>query len=99
MWESIPDGDEPPFPLFGLKPVHQKVAAAQNRLLVEGPLVLVASVDATGEVTEIKAIGSPSQEMTMQVAGILYDTKFKPARCSGQPCAMQYPFSFRFTVR
>ena len=99
MWQSMPNEDEPPFPLYGLKPIHASMARVQQKLLVEGPLVLIASVSSSGDVTEIKALGLPSQEMVNAAARILFDTKFKPGVCAGQPCAMQYPFSFNFTVK
>lgn len=96
LWENIPEGDEPPFPISGLKPIHAAMAKAQEALSVEGPLDLIASVNAEGEVTEVKAIGSPSPEMTKYAAAVLFNTKFKPAICAGKTCAMQFPFSFLF---
>lgn len=96
LWENIPSGDEPPFPIDGLRPIHAAMARAQQALSVAGPLDLVASVSATGEVTEVKALGSPSPEMTKYAAAVLFNTKFKPAVCAGKACAMQYPFSFLF---
>lgn len=96
QWEDMAPGDEPPFPISGLRPIHAAMAKAQGALSVEGPLVLIASVSATGEVTEVQALGSPSAEMTKYAAAVLFNTKFKPAVCAGKACAMQYPFSFLF---
>jgi len=96
MWENIAPGDEPPFPLYGLRPLHATLASAQQKLAVDGSLVLIADVDASGQVGEIKVLRSPNSEMTNFVATMLFETKFKPASCAGKPCAMQYPFAFNF---
>ena len=98
-YEKIEPGDEPPFPVEGLRPIHSAVAAAQQKLLVSGQLVLVASVGPDGNVTEVKAIGSPSVEMVQTAGSIVALSKFKPARCNGQPCKMDFPFVFDFAVR
>jgi hypothetical protein len=98
-YEMVEPGDEPPFPSDGLKPIHEAIRKGQGRLLVVGELILLATVSAAGEVIEVKAIGSPSPEMTKFAASVLLLTKFKPALCQGQPCKMDYPFRFVFHVR
>jgi Gram-negative bacterial TonB protein C-terminal len=97
-YEKIETGDEPPFPTEGLRPVHSAVAKAQQKLLVTGKLVLLASVGPDGNVAEVKAIGSPSPEMVQAAASIVALTKFKPALCKGTPCKMDFPFIFNFKV-
>ena len=97
-YEAIPPGDEPPFPLEGLKPIYGAIAAAQQKLLVKGELILVASIDAQGNATQVKAIGSPSAAMTQAAARIIVFSRFKPAMCSGVPCPMDFPFRFVFVV-
>jgi hypothetical protein len=97
-WESVPDGDEPPFPAQGLKPIHSAMLKAQYMLSVEGDLYLIATVDSNGNVSQVKAIGSPSPAMTKFAASVIGMTKFKPAICGGKPCQMDYPFSYKFSV-
>ncbi|MYN01975.1 hypothetical protein GTP41_07650 [Pseudoduganella sp. DS3] len=96
LWESLPDGDEPPFPAKGLKPVHTAMYKGQQKLGVEGELHLLATVDAQGNVEEVKTYGSPSPEMTQYAAAVVLGTKFKPAICSGMPCRMDFRFSYKF---
>jgi len=98
-YEKIETGDEPPFPAEGLQPIHSAVAKAQQKLLVTGQLVLIASVGPNGNVTEVKAIGRPSPEMVQAAGSIVALSKFKPALCKGQPCNMDFPFVFDFKVR
>ena len=97
-YEQIPDGDEPPFPASGTKEIHDAVRKAQQNLHVKGELFLVATVEATGEVSVIKAWGSPSPEMTKFAASVLLLTKFKPAICGGQKCRMDFPVRYVFIV-
>ena len=98
-YEVMETDDEPPFPAEGLRPIHDAVAKAQQKLLVTGRLVLVASVGPDGNVTDVKAIGSPSSEMVQAAGSIVVLSKFKPALCKGQACKMDYPFIFNFKVR
>ena len=95
-YESIGPGDEPPFPLDGLKPIVSIIQRAQAKLLVEGDLSLLVTVGGDGVAREVEAIGSPSPEMTKFAASVLMLTKFKPALCGGEPCSMQFPLYLRF---
>ena len=97
-WQSIPEGDEPPFPANGLKSIHSAMLKAQDMLSVEGDLYLVATVDSNGDVIQVKTVGSPSAEMTKFAASVVGLTKFKPAICGGKPCQMDFPFSYKFTL-
>lgn len=95
-YEHVAPGDEPPFPAEGLRSIHDAVRKAQEHLRVRGDLTLIASVSPQGEVTQVEAIGSPSREITEFAATVLFSTKFKPAVCHGEPCAMQFPVYYSF---
>jgi hypothetical protein len=95
---DIPEADEPPFPSRGLKPILESISKGQQKLLVTGELFLIAVVGTNGKVTEVKAIGSPSPEMTTYAASVLMLTDFKPGLCRGQPCSMEFPLFQLFRV-
>jgi hypothetical protein len=97
-YENLPAGDEPPFPVEGLRALLDPILKAQQKLLVKGDLFLIATIDAKGEVVEVKAIGSPSARMTKVAASIFYLTKFKPAVCGGSGCQMEFPLRLSFVV-
>lgn len=97
-YENIAPRDEPPFPAEGTKPIHDAIRQGQAKLLVTGELFLIATVEPTGEVSAVTAIGSPSPEMTKFAATILMLTQFKPAVCAGQPCRMDFPLRYEFRV-
>jgi hypothetical protein len=97
-YEQIADGDEPPFPADGLRPIVEALSKAQRKLLVKGDLRLLVDVDANGDAISVSAVGSPSPEMTKVAASVLLLTKYKPALCAGQACKMQYPFNLSFRL-
>ena len=97
-YEDIKEGDEPPFPLEGLKAYLDPIQKAQQKLLVEGPMNLIATVDRTGAVTQVKVVGTPIPKMTEFAGRALLLTRFKPAVCGGQPCQMDFPVYLRFNL-
>ncbi len=99
QYEPMAEGDEPPFPSEGLRPIVDAVMKANAKLLVEGPVELIVDVDANGDATAVSVLRSSSPKMVDFAAHILMLTKYKPAFCSGQPCRMQYPLNFNFTVK
>ena len=98
QYESMGPADEPPFPLGGLGSIFKAVSAAQKKLLVQGPLTMHVEIDSEGEPVSVSMYASPDPRMTQAVATILMLQKYKPARCNGQPCRMQFPFRTSFSV-
>ena len=97
-YENIAPGDEPPFPVDGLRPLFDAIRKGQRYLLVKGSLRLVATVDSNGDVQSVDVLASPDAEMTTFVGKMLMVTKFKPALCHRQPCRMEYPLDLQFNV-
>lgn len=94
MYESVAPGDEPPFPLEGMKPIIAAITKAQAKRRAHGTLSLAVTVGPDGVAKQAAEYGSVSDpEMTKFAASILLMTKYKPALCSGQPCTMQFPFN------
>lgn len=98
-WEKVNDGDEPPFPLAGLKAIIDPIRKGQRQLGDTGELFIVATVRADGSVSNVALFDSPSDAMTQFAARVLLLTKFKPAKCAGKPCQMDFPFRMNFSVR
>ena len=98
-YESMPEGDQPPYPKKGLAPVMRELVAAQRELLVEGDLFLVVDVDSNGVAQGVTAYGAPSKEMVQAAGRVLMLTEFKPAVCGGKNCRMQFPFRMTFAVK
>lgn len=99
MYEALPESDEPPFPADGLKTIFEPISKINRKRLGEGPLLLVATVGPSGDVDKVEAVGSPDPQLTKAASEVLLLTKFKPARCAGQPCAMEFAVRLQFTLK
>jgi len=99
-YEAMRPTDEPPYPIDGLTPLFKAVNQLQRKVLAQGELVIFIDVDAKGNAVSASVIKplALDPDMTLAVAQVLMLTKYKPAICSGQPCAMGYPFRVTFSV-
>lgn len=96
MYESMPFGDEPPYPIDGMKPVFNAIKAGQEKLLARGVLNIAVTVKPDGTAKEVVDLGSTKNaEMTQFAAAVLMMTKFKPAICKGLPCESQFPINLK----
>ena len=96
VYDSLPDTDEPPFPLNGLKSIYQQVHSLQQATLVSGVLSIDVMIASTGQPESVSIYKSPDKDMARYVAIALMNTKFKPGKCNGVPCKMAYRFDFNF---
>ena len=96
LYVSMPEGDEPPFPANGMKPVFNSIRKGQQIVRARGQLNMVVAVDADGKATAVSDLGgvggANALEMTHFAQSVLLMTKFKPAVCSGKPCKSEFPF-------
>lgn len=94
----IDDGDEPPYPLKGTKPIFtmlsEGLAGAGND--VDGVLKMLVEVDAEGRPTKASAFKAPRPDVANFAMSVVLSHKFKPAICAGKPCAMKFPFTMKF---
>lgn len=90
-YESMPEADEPPFPLHGTGRIYKRIAEAQRRLVLNGFLSMFVTVDSTGTPTAVSVLSTPDPGLARYVAGVLLEERYKPAVCSGRPCEMQFP--------
>src|SRR5262249_834765 len=96
LYESMPPGDEPPFPLQGMRPVFNSLKKGQRIVHARGQLNMVVTVSPEGKALDVadhgKVGGANAAEMTQFAQSVLLMTKFKPAVCSGKPCKSEFPF-------
>jgi hypothetical protein len=98
-YQEIKEGDEPPFPAEGLKAYLDPIQKAQQKLLVEGAVNLIATVDRKGEVVRVQVLGTPIPKMSEFAGRALLLTRFKPAVCAGEPCQMDFPVYLLFMIK
>jgi hypothetical protein len=94
MYESLPPGDEPPFPAEGIKPIFTAIKNAQRVLQARGSLDMAVTVGPDGKAIKVDDFSHlRSTQMADLAQQVLLLTKYKPGMCSGTPCTMQYRFT------
>jgi len=94
LYDSMPEGDEPPFPEAGMNPIFNAVRNAQRLSNARGEINMVVTVGVDGKATKVESFGNESSvRMTEVTQQILMLTRYKPGICNGQPCVMQFRFT------
>jgi hypothetical protein len=93
---ALEEGDEPPYPVHGVKPIYDWLKQAQDKLHVNGELRLDVLVGKDGTAISVTTIGAPSPEMVKFATAVMAKEKYKPAVCRGVPCEMIFPFAMEF---
>jgi hypothetical protein len=94
MYEALPEGDEPPFPEQGIKPIFSAIRKAQRIRQARGELIMAVTVGPDGVATKVEELGNVYDlQMTELAQQVLLLTKYKPGVCSGKPCTMKFKFT------
>ena len=97
LFTNLAEGDEPPYPIDGLRPVANALAfALADGVIDEGELFITVRVDEKGEPQSTSIYATPSQRISKEAAIVLMKAKYKPATCAGKPCTSEFPFTARF---
>jgi hypothetical protein len=89
-YESLSPGDEPPFPLYGVRHAVRPLISYIETWNPVGPLVASVDVDSKGDAVEVTVYKSPDQQLSRLASKALALEKYKPGVCKGAPCRMQY---------
>jgi hypothetical protein len=95
LYVDMPSSDEPPFPEDGLIHVIRDIGEFANRLKQSEDVSIAVVVNDVGEATSIRLLRYQNIETAKAVAYFLVKERYKPARCDGLPCAMEFPFRVR----
>ncbi|MBA5639778.1 hypothetical protein H3H37_22205 [Duganella sp. LX20W] len=98
-YKILLEGDEPPYPLNGPEAIARAFTAMHDKAHVRGMFRLLTQIDSEGKPTSVSVLEAPEPELGRIAATILMLSKFKPARCGGQPCAMRYTYATNFIIR
>ena len=97
-WYPLLDpADEPPYPLLGKGHVHGAIHKLNSRDPVIGLLSMVVMVDSEGNAQSVNVYVTPDPKLSEMAGFVAMKEKYKPARCSGKPCAMPFPYTMVFT--
>ena len=95
-YESPKDGDETPFPETGLRHLATPLMKLAVREGYTGKLIASADVDSKGHARSVTVYKSPDPSLSALVQAALTQESYRPARCSGQPCAMTFMLRLDF---
>jgi len=95
-YENLDINDEPPYPVEGLAPMYADIVKVQARVAVNGHLFASVTVDATGKATKVSFLEIPDQELKEVLAFIMLKPAYKPGKCNGKPCEMEFPVQADF---
>lgn len=98
LYESIPPGDEPPYPLQGVWSYSDPLGEIALRRQLVGSLTVLLDIDSGGQVIGLNLLAAPEGAPWTAIEQILKAIPFKPAVCSGQACAMQYLVQMDFSM-
>lgn len=98
-YDNLPAGDEPPFPLYGLRHMVKPLVRFADTYGPVGSVVASVMVDSQGHAGEVTVYRSPDPQLTRLVSGVLALETYKPAACQGQPCKMAYVLRLDFPRR
>ncbi len=98
-YEQLPAADEPPYPIGGLAGIRQQLTKAQGKMRSDGPVTLLVTVDASGTAKSVAVYESPDINATRVSTFAVMTAKYKPGKCGGVACRMDYRFDFCFDSR
>lgn len=98
LYVDMPVDDEPPFPKHGMRPVIETLSRVMGAANKQGAVYLEMTVDAKGKAKTFKIYTMPDADTARYVAAVFSATEFKPGKCGGQPCEMDFPFKLRIVL-
>lgn len=84
--------DEPPWPAAGMAPLMLALRQGADAYRATGQVDMTVEVGPDGAARSVSVYeGAGDPQFTKFAASLLMTTKYKPAVCAGQPCAMAWP--------
>ena len=93
-YDKLGENDEPPFPEGGMAWIGKEIAKLPHRSLAHGTIVITVHVDEKGDGRSAAIYKTPDDALAKAIVSIVTVAKYKPAKCAGTPCAMDFPFIF-----
>jgi hypothetical protein len=93
-YDQLGANDEPPFPEEGMAQIGKEIAKLETARKYRGPLIMTVRVDANGEAQSTAVYKTPDDGFAKAIAIVVMKAHYKPAKCDGKPCAMDFPLIF-----
>ena len=98
-FDNLNENDTPPFPAKGLKEIYGPLIKGHKNIGGGGDLLVYAEVNQNGGVNKVTVYESPSKKLADLATTIMFNVKFKPPTCDGEPCTMDYPLFYNVPHR
>jgi len=98
-FDGLKATDTPPFPKKGLKEIYMPLIKGHKRIGGGGDLLVYAEINEKGSVNKVTVYMSPSKKLADLATTVMFNTKFRPPTCNGDPCIMDYPFYYQVPHR
>lgn len=85
--------DEPPFPEKSLRALISLATTVRYQTDGTARVSVVVQVDEVGAAHIVSSAESNDEQFLAGVVSTIAATKFKPGRCDGKPCAMDFPIT------
>lgn len=92
QFPALEEGDEPPYPLHGLRKFYAAIARAGGKFNAVGEVRVYVTVGADGRAVSASSVGLDDEKMRYFAAAAAMAQEYKPAVCRGKPCQMVYGF-------
>jgi hypothetical protein len=100
---TLEEGDEPPYPIGGMKRFYALMSEAIGTYEAQGPLYVQVLVGADGRPVSVTSKGLEGQvtgeKMRYFAALAAMSLAYKPALCRGKPCEMRFPFYLELELK
>lgn len=94
-YATLADGDEPPYPVNGLRPLVTAISEMHGTLFDHyGQVRMHVLVGADGKPKSASTIGKVREDVAKFIGRTLMLTTYKPAMCDGKPCEMIFAIAF-----
>ena len=91
LWATLSSADTPPYPTKGFAELQSVIRQYAVDVGAKETLILSAELDATGQVTDVRAVRYQDDQLLKRAVWGVVDTPFSPALCTGVPCKSTVP--------
>ena len=98
-FEGLKKDDIPPYPTNGLKDIYKPLIEGHKRVGGGGELLVFTEINEKGGVNKVIVFKTPSKDLAELATTVMFNTKFDPPTCGGEPCTMEFPFQYHVPRR
>ena len=95
-FDKLGVNDTPPYPVKGSANLYRPLFKAGARQDLSGKLLITATIDRHGIVSNVEVKQSPSAYFALSAIKLVSNTPFKAASCDGTTCEMDFPIEIQF---